>query len=97
MSVCLSGKKFNILECLCESRCLSVCLSSTTVFVVPLNCMSVCLEKKFNILECLCAEPLKKTMVITADDGSAYVIGSTSQCDGREGVVVGPTIIIINY
>jgi len=44
------------------------------LLIYTVVCLSVCLEK-VNILECLCAEPLKKTMVITADDGSAYAIG----------------------
>jgi len=36
----------------------------------------VCLSgEKVHILKCLCAEPLKKTMVLVEDDGTAYVLG----------------------
>ena len=31
--------------------------------------------EKVHILKCLCAEPLKKTMVLVEDDGTAYVLG----------------------
>ena len=65
------------------SVCLSVCLSSAHMHrryaVVDILCslsvVYLSVWRKVHILECLCAEPLKKTMVLVEDDGTAFVVG----------------------